>query len=646
MSIALNCPACGKRYELDDALAGKKARCSGCGEVFRVPAGPSGSSSGTTSGKRRTAPAEKRDLRERDDHSWLEDGAEATDSAAPLLARRTQTTARKPSSGMSQGLLLGLGAAGLVIVGVIVGLLATSSGPAAKPAPDQGEQAGQARSAEQPAAPSLTDRLLGAVTGSSNPAADVSGYPQLGPLLPPCLPPPPLRDLSAHERETRTMIGYLGRMNDSLASVHDAASLRALGEQLKSQSQQLENETRQNKPSFRLTGVEEAVLLRRFAGDIRREADRFRKESLRISALPGLGAAGTQLLALITRLSAPMEMALKRAEGVKPRTGPEPYVEVYVQLANGGDEIVCRRKLLGLLESAPGIQAASQLDTKRASYRVWPVDDARAFARKITFGKATVKDRNIFVAADPAPAAEVAAARDAEKKEKEAREAAFAAARSNENPNDPKPPPGADEVTKALFALRSSNAGRRKEGVQRLYDLTPKDDRRAEVHKQLMPMLDDPDDFLVIDVMRSMARWRTDDTVPALIKKLDHPSHGVRWKAEEILGKLGDARAAGPLTEHLEKDGIAVEPALRALGPAAEPALIALLRNPEPKLRSAACDLLKECGGKDALETMLSLPADRDPLVQMAARSAMQAIRQRVGPVSPPRKATAKGKKS
>ena len=99
----------------------------------------------------------------------------------------------------------------------------------------------------------------------------------------------------------------------------------------------------------------------------------------------------------------------------------------------------------------------------------------------------------------------VAAARESEKKEEKERKAAILAAHSNENPNDPRPPAGADEVTKALFALRSSSPDRRKQAVQQLYDLSPKEDRRAEVQKQLAPMLDDPDDFLVIDVMRAMA---------------------------------------------------------------------------------------------------------------------------------------------
>ena len=37
MLIVLDCPGCGKRYEIDAALAGKKSRCKQCGEVFRIP---------------------------------------------------------------------------------------------------------------------------------------------------------------------------------------------------------------------------------------------------------------------------------------------------------------------------------------------------------------------------------------------------------------------------------------------------------------------------------------------------------------------------------------------------------------------------------------------------------------------------------
>ena len=35
-TIAINCPGCGKRYELSGDLAGKKSRCKKCGEVFTI----------------------------------------------------------------------------------------------------------------------------------------------------------------------------------------------------------------------------------------------------------------------------------------------------------------------------------------------------------------------------------------------------------------------------------------------------------------------------------------------------------------------------------------------------------------------------------------------------------------------------------
>ena len=40
MAIAATCPQCGKRYNLDDALAGKKAKCKQCQSVFRISAEP------------------------------------------------------------------------------------------------------------------------------------------------------------------------------------------------------------------------------------------------------------------------------------------------------------------------------------------------------------------------------------------------------------------------------------------------------------------------------------------------------------------------------------------------------------------------------------------------------------------------------
>ena len=194
MSIVLKCPRCGKRYDLEGSLAGKKVRCTGCDQVFRVQVGsseprsaPGPAAQGPTgakiaspppgAGRARPHAVKNEDPGEYGDRSWLEEGALASESMPPPI-RRTRTTAA--GGGTPLGLLLGLGAGGLVILGVVVGLLVMNSGPGPRPKPDQV----QARASDAPA-PSLTERFLSAVTGSESPFTDVASYPQIGPLLPP-----------------------------------------------------------------------------------------------------------------------------------------------------------------------------------------------------------------------------------------------------------------------------------------------------------------------------------------------------------------------------------------------------------------------------------------------------------------------------
>jgi hypothetical protein len=533
-----------------------------------------------------------------------------------------------------------LGAGGLAVVGLVVGLLVMNSASRARP----GSADKDAKAADS-SAPGLMERIMSAAGAATSDSNDPAKYPSLGDLPPPLLPPPPLRDLSAHERQQRVLTSFISRMNDILASVHDVASMQSAAGQLKNLGEQADNELRQAAPPFPLNAAEQAELMRRMAGEIRREVERSRKESIRISGVPGLGIAGTQLLVVVTRLSIPLEQSLMMAEKFKPRTGPDPYAEVYVKIENEDAEIVIRQKLRALIDGPPGMQWTHGSDFKTASYRVWPVHDVQYFADKITFGKTVVKGRMIFVVADPVSPADATAARDAAKKEEEAFKAKLAAGTPKDDPKDPKPPAGADKVTVALFGLRSSNVEKRKDAVGQLRRFTPEDARSEEVTKQLLPLLDEQDGFFVIDVMKAMANWPSKETVPSLIKKLDDERHGVRWAAAEILGKLGDARAAEPLARHLKNDGIAAEPALKKLGSAAEPALIELLSDPDPELRRQACDLLGAIGGKAALETMMSLPADRDELVKMAARNAMKSLRARVGPVSVPKKSATKSKR-
>jgi hypothetical protein len=663
MTFQVICPGCGRRSSLDSSLVGKKLRCKGCERIFRVSGASSGSApdpgltrgqgvaaGGTLPGAGRARPRPRAGASDEPDSpadaSWLDDGADGEEAVgpAPTALPRTRSSA---GGGPSSNLLIGLGAGVAALASLVIGLAVFGGGRG----PASGVNEGRPGEERQPT-PGLVESVVGAVAGfGRDPADPAADYPDPGPLLPPLLPPPPLRDLSTHERQARLSIAMIDRLGGILATVHDMPTLKSAGEQLQSLGMQLGVDLRQTRLPFQATPAEDAEVLRRVAGDQRKAIERTRDESRRISGLPGLGGAGTQLIALVEQLSVPAEQALMRAENFKESAGPAPYAEVFIQLHDAADAAVFRRKLDELLEGAgdKGIQSTSQSrgDTHRASFRVWPVDDPEAFSRKIPFGKAAVKGRRIFVKAEPIPAAELAAAKADRAQGQAARDAVIesATAGPRAETGDPEPPADADDLTRALFALRSSRPGGRNEGVAALARMTPGDDRRDEVHTQLAALLADGDGFFVNGVMHAMVRWRTDETASALIKVLDRPEFGVRWEAEELLGKLGDPRAAGPLAARLKEDGLKVEPALRALGPAAEPALIALLRDPDPQVRAKSCRLLKDVGGKDALETMTTLPSDPDFGVQVAAREAMQAIRGRVGPISVPGKAgTAKGR--
>ena len=48
MKIDVDCPGCGKRYEVAESYAGKKSRCKQCGTSFRIPS-PSAETGATSS---------------------------------------------------------------------------------------------------------------------------------------------------------------------------------------------------------------------------------------------------------------------------------------------------------------------------------------------------------------------------------------------------------------------------------------------------------------------------------------------------------------------------------------------------------------------------------------------------------------------
>jgi hypothetical protein len=269
-------------------------------------------------------------------------------------------------------------------------------------------------------------------------------------------------------------------------------------------------------------------------------------------------------------------------------------------------------------------------------YLLAPVRDPGAFARRVTFGTVTsVRGRDIYVTAAPVSPEAVAARR--------ARRAGRDAGRGRDGPDaegredlaagpgasaEPGPPADADAVTRASFGLKSPDLGRRKQAVRALNRPAP-EGRGAEVVAALRPLLDDPDKFLVDDVIRALGACEAPEAVPVLIEKLPDRRH--RNEAIKALGARRDPRAIGPMLAYLETSGFQVGDALRRMGPAAEPALLERLGDPDPDVRREVCMILRDVGGPRTLAFMQAARPDPDGLVRLVAQGTLRAIAARVG---------------
>jgi hypothetical protein len=247
-----------------------------------------------------------------------------------------------------------------------------------------------------------------------------------------------------------------------------------------------------------------------------------------------------------------------------------------------------------------------------------PINDASALANSIDFGTATLNGTRIdvelkpdFIASVPRLPPEPAVTRAPSPK--------------------PEFPPDADAVTKSLAQLKSPDLGHRKEALNRLARTAP-DQRIAEVVALVVPMLNDDDGFLVNDAIQALVTWKSPDAVMPLVDRVRDNRFFVRKQAIKALGKFKDPRSVEPILAQINEDGFEVEEALKEIGPSAEPALIGRLRDPDRNVRSRACDILKAIGGQETLKAMQAIPRDSDLGVQMAAENAWKQIVARVGP--------------
>jgi predicted Zn finger-like uncharacterized protein len=187
------------------------------------------------------------------------------------------------------------------------------------------------------------------------------------------------------------------------------------------------------------------------------------------------------------------------------------------------------------------------------------------------------------------------------------------------------PPANADDVTKALYRLKSPNSRRRGDAARKLKDTLP-DERRPEVIAALEPLLTDADKGTREVAIEALGVWGTRDTVPLLLKTMKEKD--TRAASIRALGRLKDERAIEPIAERLEdffERGDAAE-ALKKFGPAAEEAMILRLRHTDDQVRQAACDVLKVIGTKRSLPILQKIAAENEFFLSPKAKEAIKAI--------------------
>jgi hypothetical protein len=197
--------------------------------------------------------------------------------------------------------------------------------------------------------------------------------------------------------------------------------------------------------------------------------------------------------------------------------------------------------------------------------------------------------------------------------------------------------PQVDFVDQALVDLKDFNQSRRKRALGRLMHAPLIANRRVEVGEAVAPMLRDPDSWTRSDAAKALAVWGGPESVPDLIQALKDPEFGVRWAVLDTLKALKDPQAAGELATMVAENkdrGKAVE-ALKAIGPAAETALIPLLTHGDMWVRREACIILKETGTEASVPYLKAIAMRNSGLDSQAAVEALNSMSLRNVDVNP-----------
>jgi hypothetical protein len=203
-------------------------------------------------------------------------------------------------------------------------------------------------------------------------------------------------------------------------------------------------------------------------------------------------------------------------------------------------------------------------------------------------------------------------------------------------------PADSDFVAQVLFDLKSPALPPRKDALSRLQNAPPEEPRRVEVARAVVPMLKDPDMFVRADAALALSVWGGPENTPALVEALRDPSPNIRRAVLRTIATIKDPAAAGPVAALLVGDRSIAAETLRAIGPPAEDAVIPYLDHGDGFVRMEAARILQAVGTEKcvpALQALLRRTGGQG-LDAMAVRDALRALN---APEFPTRKRSGAG---
>jgi HEAT repeat protein len=186
------------------------------------------------------------------------------------------------------------------------------------------------------------------------------------------------------------------------------------------------------------------------------------------------------------------------------------------------------------------------------------------------------------------------------------------------------------EWNKALQELKPGDLGAA-DAAKRLAEAVPTEQRRPATVQALRPLLTDRWPEIREAAARALGVWGTVEDAPALAALLNDPFPNVQDAALDGLAGLKDPACAPAVAQRMTspRDRDKAAAVLEAIGPAAEPSVLPFLTNRDPRVRAAACRILKAVGSKDSLDSLRVAAHDRDPTVAAAASEAVKAVTDR-----------------